>query len=175
VARLGPKDIQKMLADATEKLADTKDREVMDRLVASLPVTDITEWDRKLIGSLLAKAGMLDDCARVIRDIPSAWERADATQAVATALLDSNETEGGLQLLAEAVTQATSAQSESTDSDQQCASAILADASEIYALRGDFESSQKVVDAIVAPIRQQRALDRLKELRGDPPPEPESE
>lgn len=175
MTRLGPSEIQKLLAEAADLLAESRDREVMDRLIASLPVTDILEWDRKLIGAMLAKAGRIDDCTRVIADIPTAWERADGMRAVALALLERAQDEQGMRVLHEAVEQATAAQSEGNDSDQQCAGAVLADISEMLALREEFDEAEKVIESIAHPIRQQRAMDRMKELRGDPPPEPEED
>jgi hypothetical protein len=173
VARLMPSEIQKLLAEAAESLAEPRDREVMDRLIASLPATDIMEWDRKLIGVLLAKAGRLDDCTKVISEMPLAWERADATREVGSVLIQMDKEEDGLKLLTSAADQAVSAQAEGSDFDQQCASAVLADISEIYATRADYTESEKTIESISHPIRQQRALDRMKELRGDPAPEPE--
>jgi hypothetical protein len=123
-----------------------------------------------LIGVLLAKAGRLDDSTKVIFEMPLAWERADATREVGTVLIQMDKEEDGLRLLSSAVDQAVSAQDEGSDFDQQCASAVLADISEIYATRADYSESEKIIDVISHPIRQQRALDRMKELRGDPAP-----
>lgn len=164
---LMPEDIKNLLREAAEALKEPGDQQLAERLIASLDATDILEWDRRLIATVLAKAGKLDDCRKVVKGIPAGWERADAMRGAGDALLQAGDTESGISLLDTAVEEAKQAQEQGNESDQQCASAVLADISELHCLRGDFKSAQNIVDSIFPGIRQQRALDRLRELRGD--------
>lgn len=167
--RLEPNDIQAMLSEAARVLTQPKDRELMRRLVASTRASDNTDWDRKLIAAMLAKAGKMHECEMVINDIVSPWERADAWCSAAKALLEIENVEQGLALLHVAAIEGEKAQVGGTEQEQISAAAVLADVVEIYAVQNDYSEAERVADVIVHPIRQQRAKEKIKELRGDPP------
>jgi hypothetical protein len=164
---LMPDDIKNLLREAAAALKDPVDQQLAERLIASLDATDILEWDRRLIATVLAKSGKIDECRKIIKGIPAGWERADAMRGAGESLVQTGDTENGISLLDNAVEEAKQAQEQGNESDQQCASAVLVDISEMYCLRGNFDSAEKIVDIILPGIRQQRALDRLRELRGD--------
>jgi hypothetical protein len=166
---LGPTEIKLLLKEAAELLTTPADQEIMDRLVASIDVTNIADWDRKLIGAMLAKAGKISDAEKVIGAIPVEWEKADALMAAGLALFDAKQDVQAKSMLEAATKSGINAQEQGTDQDRQCGSGVLADISEIYAARGMYEDGEKLIEAISDPIRAQRAMDRLKELRGDIP------
>lgn len=162
-----PDDIKNLLREAAASLKDPGDQQLAERLIASLDATDILEWDRRLIAIVLAKSGKVEECRKIIKGIPGGWERADALRGAGEALMQSGDTERGTSLLDQAVEEAKQVQEQGNESDQQCASAVLVDISELFCLRGNFDSAERIVECILPGIRQQRALDRLRELRGD--------
>jgi hypothetical protein len=142
-----------LFADSAESLTEAGDRELLERLLASMKATEESDWNRVLIAKMLAKLGKQDQCKQVIGDISARWERADALREC--------------DLIDEAIAEATAAQGEGTEQDQQCASGVLADIADIYSQKGEYDRAEKIIDTITHPIRQQRAMDRLRELRGD--------
>jgi hypothetical protein len=164
---LMPDDIKNLLREAATLLTEPGDQQLAERLLASLDATDILEWDRRLIATVLAKGGKLEECRKVVKGIPVGWERADALRGAGEAILQSGDTEVGITLMDSAIDEAKQAQDEGNETDQQCASAVLVDIAEMHCLRGNFEAAERIVEIILPGIRQQRALDRLRELRGD--------
>jgi len=167
VYKLEPNDIQGMLSEAARVLTQPKDREIMRRLVSFTRVSTSAEWDRKLIAAMLAKAGKMHESELVINDIESRWERADAWCSAAKAVFEIDDKAQATEMLHVAVMEGTKAQSEGTDQDAQSAAAVLADVAELYAQQNDFAEAERVAAEITHHVRRERALERVRELRGD--------
>jgi hypothetical protein len=99
MSAIGPTEIKSLLKEAAELLTTPTDREIMDRLVASIDVTNIADWDRKLIGAMLAKAGKISDAEKVIAALPVEWEKADALMAAGLALFAAEQDDQGRSML----------------------------------------------------------------------------
>lgn len=164
--KLEANDIRDMLEKAAEGLVRETDREIVSRLSAALQATDRSDWDLKLVATLLAKAGMFDDAERLIGCIERRWERADAYCSVGRAMWQMDDTKQSDHWFEVAIKESEAAQAEGNEQDVNSAAAVLADIAELYAEHGQFDRSEKVIAAIVHPIRQQRAYERLRELRG---------
>ncbi len=165
--KLEPNDIQGMLSEAARVLTQPKDREIMRRLVSFARVSPSTEWDRRLIAAMLAKAGKMHEAELVINDIESRWERADAWCSAAKAVFETDDKAQAIELLHVAVMEGSKAQIEGTDQDAQSAAGVMADVAEVYAQQNDFAAAEKVASEITHHVRRERALERVKELRGD--------
>lgn len=172
--KIEPKDIQAMLDRAAKSLTQSRDQELMMRLVASTNASESSDWDYKLIAAMLAKAGKMGEAEAVVGSIPSRWERADAFCSVAKALFEIDDKKQALNMLASASKESADAQDEGSEQEQQCAAGVLADVSELYAIHKDFAAAERVAQTITHAIRQQRAMERITELRAAmPEPEPQ--
>lgn len=169
MATLEREDLQEILKGAASAITDPRDKETAERLVASLSLGS-SDIDHKRIASILARAGKVEECNQVVAAIEKRWERADVLCTVARGLIEGQQNKPAMALLTQASTDAVGAQHEGSEMDQLSACAVLADIVEMYAQAGDFKKADKLASEMRDPIRQQRAMERVNELR---PPQPE--
>ena len=162
--KLEPDDIQQMLADAARVLTQPRDKEVMQRLVSATHASKENEWDKRLIATMLAKAGKMHEAEMVVHDIEVAWQRSEALFSMAKGLLENGDEEHqAMNLLNIAVIEARAGQQTTSIQDKLDADSVLADIAGLYAEQGHLDKANNVVESIENPTRKQRCLEKIAE------------
>jgi hypothetical protein len=154
--KLAPDDIQGMLSDAARVLTQPKDKEIMRRLISSTRATEPSEWDKRLISAMLAKAGKMHEAEMVVHDIETAWTRADALLAMSRALNEIGDTFHSRGVLHVAVIQAEEGQRSEGEQDKLDASSVLSEIALFYYELGEKDVAKKTAELISNDSRRQK-------------------
>ena len=160
--KLEPGDIQQMVADAARVLTQPRDKEVMQRLVSFMHVSKPTDWDKRLIATMLAKAGKMHEAEMVVHDIEVAWQRAEALYSMSKGLLENGDEEHqAMNLLNIALIEARAGQNTTSIQDKLDADSVLSDIAGLYAEQGELDKANGVAESIENPTRKQRCLEKI--------------
>jgi|SRR6185437_14497258 len=170
--KLEPDDIQGMLADAARVLTQPKDKELMRRLIASTHALDSSEWDKRLMAAMLAKAGKLHESEMVVHDIEAAWERADALLQMGKALKEMSDDYNSRCILHVAAIEATKAQQGETEQERLDASAVLAELACYLLEIGEAKEAKKIAALITNESRREKFDEYLSSVEAQKTEEP---